>query len=126
MIGAVMMTISVLLLLCGMVGGILMGVHQDFALAPAHAHLNLVGGVLLFLYGLYYRVVPAAADLMLARIQGWTHIAGAILFPIGIGIVLTRGPSAEIFPILGSFIVLAATIMFAIIVFRTAKAPVKL
>lgn len=121
MVAPLMMSVSVLLLLCGMVGGILMGMTQNFALAPAHAHLNLIGGVLLFLYGLYYRVVPAAAELGLARIQAWTHIAGAILFPIGIVIVLTRGPSAEVFPILGSFIVLAATIMFAIVVFRTAR-----
>jgi hypothetical protein len=122
MIAPLMMSVSVLLLLCGMVGGILMGVTQNFALAPAHAHLNLIGGVLLFLYGLYYRVVPAAGAMTLAKIQGYTHIAGAILFPIGIAIVLTRGPAAEIFPIAGSFIVVAATIMFAIIVFRTGKA----
>ena len=64
---------------------------------------------------------PAAASLTLAKIQAWTHIVGAILFPIGIAIVLTRGPSAEVFPIAGSFIVLAATIMFAIVVFRTAR-----
>jgi hypothetical protein len=121
MVAPLMMSVSVLLLLCGMVGGILMGMTQNFALAPAHAHLNLVGGVLLFLYGLYYRVVPAAGAMTLAKIQGYTHIAGAILFPIGIAIVLTRGPSAEVFPILGSFIVLAATIMFAIVVFRTAR-----
>lgn len=121
MVAPLMMGVSVLLLLCGMVAGILMGMTQNFAMAPAHAHLNLIGGVLLFLYGLYYRVVPEAAAMPLARIQGYTHIAGAILFPIGIAIVLTRGPSAEVFPILGSLIVLAATIMFAIIVFRTAR-----
>lgn len=121
MIAPLMMSVSVLLLLCGMVGGILMGMTQNFTLMPAHAHLNLIGGVLLFLYGLYYRVVPAAAALTLAKIQGYTHIAGAVLFPLGITIVLTKGPSAEIFPILGSLIVLAATIMFTIVVFRTAR-----
>jgi hypothetical protein len=121
MIAPLMMCVSVLLLLCGMVGGILMGIKQDFSLMPAHAHLNLIGGVLLFLYGLYYRVVPAAASLTLAKVQAWTHIAGAILFPIGIAIVLTRGPSAEVFPIAGSLVVFAATIMFAIVVFRTAR-----
>ena len=122
MIAPLMMSVSVVLLLCGMVAGIMMGVKQDFTLAPAHAHLNLIGGVLLFLYGLYYRVNPAAAALGLAKAQAYTHIAGAILFPIGIAIVLTKGPSAEIFPIAGSFIVLAATIMFLIVVLRTSKA----
>jgi hypothetical protein len=123
MIAPLMMGTSVLLLLCGMVAGIVMGMTQNFTLAPAHAHLNLIGGVLLFLYGLYYRVVPAAAAMSLAKIQAGTHIVGAILFPIGIAIVLTKGPSAEIFPIMGSLIVFAATIMFAFIVLKTAKAP---
>ena len=75
----------------------------------------------LFLYALYYRVVPAAGAMSLAKVQGYTHIAGAILFPIGIAIVRIKGESAEIFPIMGSLIVVAAMIMFTIIVFRTAK-----
>ncbi|HEX9586867.1 MAG TPA: hypothetical protein VGA15_03890 [Bradyrhizobium sp.] len=43
-----MMCLSVLV---GMLAGIAMGIQQNFALGPAHAHLNLVGGVLLFLFG---------------------------------------------------------------------------
>lgn len=122
MIAPLMMGTSVVLLLAGMFGGIAMGITQNFTLAPAHAHLNLIGGILLFLYGLYYRVVPSAADMSLAKIQGFTHIVGAILFPVGIAIVLTKGPAAEIFPIMGSFIVVAATIMFLIVVMKTSKA----
>ncbi|WP_309774281.1 hypothetical protein [Nitrobacter vulgaris] len=44
-------------LLVGMIAGIAMGIQQNFVLAPAHTHLNLVGGVLLFLFGLYYRMI---------------------------------------------------------------------
>ena len=93
MIAPMMMGTSVVLLLIGMLLGIWMGKEQDFTFAPAHAHLNLIGGVLLFLYGLYYRVVPSAAAMVLAKVQGFTHIAAAILFPIGIAIVrITRDP----------------------------------
>jgi hypothetical protein len=53
MIGSVMMCVSAVILMAGMLAGIAMGIKQDFVLAPAHAHLNLVGGVLLFLFGLY-------------------------------------------------------------------------
>jgi hypothetical protein len=53
MIGSLMMCVSVVVLLLGMLAGIAMGITQNFMLAPAHAHLNLVGGVLLFLFGLY-------------------------------------------------------------------------
>jgi hypothetical protein len=45
MIGPLMMCVSAVILLAGMLAGIVKGIKQDFALAPAHAHLNLVGGL---------------------------------------------------------------------------------
>ena len=121
MIGSLMMCVSVVILLIGMLAGIAMGITQNFALAPAHAHLNLVGGVLLFLFGLYYRLVPAAGTTLLARVQGWLHIAGAIVFPVGVAVVLTKGPAFEAAPIAGALIVVAAMALFAVNVFRTAR-----
>jgi hypothetical protein len=122
MIGSLMMRVSVVVLLIGVLAGIEMGIRQNFALAPAHAHLNLIGGVLLFLFGLYYRLVPAAGTSALARVQGWLHIAGAILFPAGVAVVILKGPSFEAAPIAGSLIVVAAMALFAVIVFRTSRA----
>ncbi|HEV7599641.1 MAG TPA: hypothetical protein VGO49_05210 [Bradyrhizobium sp.] len=122
MIGSLMMCVSVVVLLIGMLAGIAMGITQNFVLAPAHAHLNLVGGVLLFLFGLYYRLVPAAGTTALAKVQGWLHIAGGILFPIGVALVLLKGPSVEAAPIAGSLIVVAAMLLFTVIVFRTRHA----
>jgi hypothetical protein len=122
MIGSLMMCMSVVILLIGMLAGIAMGIQQNFTLAPAHAHLNLVGGVLLFLFGLYYRLVPAAGKTTLAKIQGWLHMTGAVLFPVGIAVVLLKGPSFEAAPIAGSLIVVAAMALFAVIVFRSARA----
>jgi len=122
MIGTLMMCVSVVILLIGMLAGIVMGIEQDFMLAPAHAHLNLVGGVLLFLFGLYYQLVPAAGSSSLARVQGWLHIIGAILFPAGVALVLLKGPAFIAAPIVGSLIVTAAMALFAMIVFRTSRA----
>lgn len=122
MIGSLMMCVSTLVLLGGMLAGIMMGVEQNFTLAPAHAHLNLVGGVLLFLFGLYYRLVPAAGTTTLAKVQGWLHMIGAILFPAGVAAVLLKGPSFEAAPIAGSLILVAAMALFAWIVFRSARA----
>ncbi|KJC35459.1 hypothetical protein UP09_29810 [Bradyrhizobium sp. LTSP885] len=121
MIGSLMMCVSVVVLLFGMLAGIAMGIEQNFTLAPAHAHLNLVGGVLLFLFGLYYRLVPAAGAMLLAKIQGWLHIVGGILFPVGVATVLLKGPSLEAAPIAGSLIVVVAMALFTIIVFRTSR-----
>jgi hypothetical protein len=122
MIGSLMMCVGVLVLLFGMLAGIVMGIQHDFTLGPAHAHLNLVGGVLLFLFGLYYRLVPAAGTMLLARIQGWLHIAGGILFPAGVAAVLLKGPAFEAAPIVGSLMVVAAMALFTVVVFRTSRA----
>jgi peptidoglycan/LPS O-acetylase OafA/YrhL len=122
MIGPLMMCVGAVILVAGMLAGIVMGIEQDFTLAPAHAHLNLVGGVLLFLFGLYYRLVPAAGKSSLAKVQGWLHIVGAIVFPLGIAIVVLKGEALIALPIVGSLIVVAAMALFAVIVFRTAQA----
>jgi hypothetical protein len=122
MIGSLMICTSAVILLVGMLAGIAMGIEQNFVLAPAHAHLNLVGGVLLFLFGLYYRLVPAAGTTTLAKVQGWLHIIGAILFPAGVAVVLLKGPSFEAAPIAGSMIVVAAMVLFVVIVFRSSRA----
>ena len=120
MISSVMLRVSVVLLLIGLLFGIAMGIRQDFSLAPAHAHLNLVGFVLMFAAGLYYRLIPEAGESLLAKIQGALHITGAIVFPLGIAAVLTWGPAkVEFLAIGGALIVLAAIALFAWIVFRT-------
>src|ERR1700704_5021667 len=83
--------ISVSLGLIGIVLGIVMGIRQDFVLMPAHAHLNLLGFVTMFLSALYYRVVPEAGASGLARYQAIVSVAGAVVFPIGIACVLLGG-----------------------------------
>jgi hypothetical protein len=122
MIGSLMMRTSVVLLVIGMLWGIEMGIRQSFALAPAHAHLNLVGGVLLFVFGLYYKLFPDAGSSALAKWQGRLHMAGAILFPLGVAVVIGKGESFIVLPIIGSLIVVVAVALFAVIVFRTSRA----
>jgi hypothetical protein len=118
-----MFRLSVLLGLVGMGLGITMGIRQDFALAPAHAHLNLLGFVALFLAALYYRAVPEAAAGMLAKLQGFLAMLGAVVFPAGIACV-TLGDHQRFLPVVvaGSLIVFAAMALFAVIVFRTGGA----
>src|ERR1700730_8262702 len=107
MIGSLMMCTSAVILLVGMLAGIAMGIQQNFVLAPAHAHLNLIGG---------------AGTSTLAKVQGWLHMTGAILFPVGVAVVLLKGPAFEAAPIAGSLIVVAAMALFVVIVFRSSRA----
>ena len=121
MLDSLMMRAGVMFLLLGMIWGIEMGIRQDFSMAPAHAHFNLVGGVLLFVFGLYYRMVPLARDSKLAKWQSGLHILGAILFPAGVAVVIKKGESFIALPIVGSLIVVTAVALFALIVFRTSR-----
>jgi hypothetical protein len=122
MLDSLMMRAGAMFLVVGMVWGIEMGIRQEFSLAPAHAHFNLVGGVLLFVFGLYYRMVPAARESALAKWQGSLHFIGALLFPVGIAAVIKNGTAFIVLPIIGSLIVVVAVALFAVIVFRTARA----
>jgi hypothetical protein len=121
-ISSLLLRVSVALLLVGLCFGIAMGMMQNFALAPAHAHLNLVGFVIPFLAGLYYRAVPESAQGVLAMLQATLAIIGAVIFPVGVAVVISIGPQYEAFVIVGALVVLASAALFAVIVFRTSGA----
>ena len=118
MLASNLLRVSVVMILVGLGLGIGMGITQDFRLMPAHAHLNLLGFVALFLAGLYYNAVPEAAATRLAMIQAWVAVIGAVLFPIGVAFVLLVGPQFEPIAIIGSLVVLVGMILFAWVVFR--------
>jgi drug/metabolite transporter (DMT)-like permease len=113
--------ISVSFGLLGMAFGIFMGIRQDFTLAPAHAHLNLLGFVVMFLSALYYRAFPRAAASRLAPYQAIVSVVGAIVFPVGVAGVLLGGHDRfEPVVVAGALTVLLGMAMFAAIVFRTS------
>ena len=105
-------------LLVGMAFGIWMSATQDHSLAPAHAHLNLIGGVLLALFGAFYMLVPSAAESRLAKIQvGLTHLAIWFMFP---GIIMAIQQQGETLAKIGSVLGILAILLFVAIV---ARAP---
>ena len=122
MIAQNLLRISVVIAVLGMAGGIVMGMAQDFQLAPAHAHLNLVGYVTLFLAGLYYQVFPAAARTALAKVHAWVAVVGGLAFPISLAVVLFYGDRFVPLVVIGSLIAFVGMILFAAVVFRTAAA----
>ena len=113
-----MFRVSALLGLVGMGLGIAMGIRQDFALAPAHAHLNLIGGVLMAIFGGFYTLFPGAAQTMLAKIQvAATHVAIWFMFP---GIILAIQGKGEMLAKTGSILAIIAIILFLV---QVARAP---
>ncbi|HEY6022800.1 MAG TPA: hypothetical protein VIV34_01330 [Pseudolabrys sp.] len=112
---------SVGLGLAGMTLGITMGIRQDFTLVPVHAHINLLGFVTLFLSALYYRAVPEAAGLVIAKVQAAAAIIGAVVFPAGIACIVL-GDRQRLMPVVvsGALIELAGMALFALVVIRTS------
>jgi hypothetical protein len=96
--------------LIGMAWGIQMSMTQDHTLASAHAHNNLVGFVVMTIYGVYYRLVPGAANTALARIHFWLALASAAI--IGIGIALAVMGTTPVVAIIASLLTIAAMAIF--------------
>ncbi len=97
--------------LIGMAGGIAMGATQDHTLAPAHAHLNLLGFVAFSIYGFYYHLVPTAADSRLAKL----HIAVATLglWSLIPGIVMANLGMNDGLAVLGALATILSMALFA-------------
>jgi cbb3-type cytochrome oxidase subunit 1 len=89
---ALFLRTAVLAVLVGMGLGTVMGITQNFALTAVHAHVNLVGWASMFLFGLYYRLTPAA-DARLAVVQYWFATTGLVLFSGGLALILLYGNS---------------------------------
>lgn len=107
--------------LTGMMLGIQMGIAQDFTLAPAHAHLNLLGWVTMALYGLYHRGIARPSQ-MAAAIQAATGAVGACLMSGGLALYLGFGVEGGFAAVVvGSLLSLTSMLMFLGIVIADLK-----
>src|SRR5882757_3768167 len=100
--------------LIGMGFGMYMGASNNFTLAPAHAHLNLIGWVTMALYGTFFALARDASK-KLAWAVFWLNNAGAaIMFP-SLAMVLIQGESSPfLLPLIVSeFLALGAMLCFA-------------
>ena len=78
---------AVIFALAGMGYGMYMAGSQDHLLAGAHAHNNLLGWVMMAIFGLYYRAVPAAVT-GLATVHFWITLVANLIFPFGIALAI--------------------------------------
>ena len=108
--------------LVGMAMGIAMAIARDHSTMPAHAHLNLLGWVSLFLFGIYYRLHPATDVSRVARVQVGLWTLGTIVLTIGVAAIHMGYEAADPVAAAGSLILLAAMALFAVLAFRPAAA----
>lgn len=109
---------AVVFVVAGMIWGIVMAISDNHAAMPAHAHLNLLGWVSLFLFGIYYRLHPLLDATRSAVVQVWIWIVSTVVLAIGVGLVHTGHASGDPIAAVGSFAVLLDMLLFGWLVFR--------
>jgi cbb3-type cytochrome oxidase subunit 1 len=104
----------------GMFFGIWMAASQDHTLSGAHAHLNLVGWVTMALFGVFYHLVPAAAQSPLAKVHFALATIGVWLMVPGIALAVMG--QTELLAIAGSLATVASMLVFLFTVVRQRRA----
>jgi hypothetical protein len=113
--------LGVLFALCGMGLGVWMGMTENFTLTPVHAHINLLGWVSMLLYGLFYRVVPQAAQGALPAVHFWLSLLGLLAMIPTLALFLLGNPAFAMPLGLASLAVWAGMLLFAVIVFKATR-----
>lgn len=108
---------GVVFLLVGLCLGMRMGMTEDFSLTPVHTHLNLAGGVLMFVAGLFYAQRPEIPR-WAVTLHYWLHLAGGVLLVAGIYGAVTHAPWYGPVVGIGAVGVLLAMLVFTWNVFR--------
>ncbi|RME17043.1 MAG: hypothetical protein D6801_04255 [Alphaproteobacteria bacterium] len=79
-------------LILGTALGIHMAATGHHEMAPAHAHINLLGFTLMTVFGLVYRNYPAMKQSVMAEVHFWLHLLGsavmlAMLYTLTAGMI---------------------------------------
>jgi hypothetical protein len=114
--------IATVMALAGIAMGIGMAASHDHSLMPAHAHLNLLGWVSLFLFGIYYKLNPNTDASRLAVIQVGVWTLGTVVLTAGVAALHLGNAGAEPAAAIGSLVLLAGMLLFTLLVFRPAAA----
>jgi hypothetical protein len=115
---------AVVMVVAGMIWGIAMGISEDHSTFPAHAHLNLLGWVSLFLFGIYYHLHPLLDRNRLASVQVWVWIAATIVLSIGVALVHSGRTIGDPIAAVSSLVLLADMLLFGWLVYR--REPIEL
>jgi hypothetical protein len=122
--GLKFLKIAVVYLLIGALLGLGMGIVQNFALVPVHAHVLLLGWASLALAGLVYHLYPAAATTRLARIHFWLHNLALPVFMVALGLLLTgREALMPVVAFSGSVVLIGLAIFATNVLVNIKPAP---
>ena len=118
-VSAAFFAMGVVYVLCGMMWGMEMGATEDLAMAPAHAHLNLLGWVTMALYGTFYTLTRDTMSVKLAWANFYVSALGVLVMIPTLALFL-RGNDAKYIPVMavGEVLTVAGMVIFGISVAR--------
>jgi hypothetical protein len=105
----------------GMTLGLVMGMTQDHAQMPTHAHLMLIGWVSFAIYAFFYHTFPSAALSPLAPVHFWLAQASFLTLIAGLFLIFGGRPGADPVAAIGSIGFLASMVLFGIIAWPTVS-----
>lgn len=82
-------------LVAGMSMGVFMGATRNFTLAPVHAHVNLLGWVMLAIAAAVFKLWPQAAATRLAQVFFWLYNLCLPVTLVALALLLTGHPGPE-------------------------------
>lgn len=98
--------------LTGMGWGAVMGAKQDFTLAPAHAHLNLLGWVALSIMGAFYALAANRAPMKLGWINFALSTVGVLVLIPALALMLSGDKAATPLVQAGTMMVILGMLTF--------------
>jgi drug/metabolite transporter superfamily protein YnfA len=114
---------AIIFLVIGVLIGVQMGISQTHNVAPAHAHINLLGWVTSAIFSVYYALNPAKAQKRRALVHYGIYTAGVIVLTASLFFMLSTDNSAfEALIALGSVITLVGVLVFAWVIFAPSPA----
>jgi hypothetical protein len=117
--------VGVVYVLIGMGWGMHMGEANDFVMAPAHAHLNLLGWVTMALYGIFYALTGQTLSPRLAWANLIASTLGVLVMIPSLALYLGHGNDPQYIPeiVVGEVLTVVGMLIFAVSVGRELLRP---
>jgi heme/copper-type cytochrome/quinol oxidase subunit 1 len=113
---------AIIYIILGMTLGLVMGMTQDHAQMPTHAHILVIGWVTFAIYGFFYHTFPNAAVKRLANAHFWLAEISLVVLLIGLLMIFGGRPeTGDPLAAAGSVGVLISTILFAVIAWPVVR-----
>lgn len=106
--------LAILYLLAGITLGLVMAASHNYSMAPAHAHLNLLGWVSMSIFAVFYRLWPAAAASKLAKVHFWVYVPAHFVQMVTLFMFVRGNAAVEPVLAIASVLVGIAIVVFAV------------